>query len=197
MKIKKNVAKIQQSLMSKILIILLAFSLSLSLSACSTKDKNEKDEIVLEKKPINPNPQEKAREFANKGGGILGDFNKRGGGTTYNFATSNVLWRASLNSLKSIPLQAIDYGGGIITTDWYSANDSDSRESIKITVRFLSDKVSANSIEIISHKKQCDQTYSKCNISTLKDTFNEQIKNKIMKEVIALNIEEKKQEKSK
>jgi hypothetical protein len=107
------------------------------------------------------------------------------------------LWRASLNSLKSIPLQAIDYGGGIITTDWYSANNSDSRESIKITVRFLSDKVSANSIEIISHKKLCDQTYSKCNISTLNEPFNEKIKEKIMQEVISLNVEEKKKERSK
>jgi len=167
------------------------------LLGCSSKDKEKEKEQIFEKKKIEFDPQKRARDFADKGGGILGTFNKRGGDTTYNFATSNILWRASLNSLKSIPLQAIDYGGGIITTDWYSANDSDSRESIKITVRFLSDKVSANSIEIISHKKICDQTYSKCNISTLKDTFNEKIKEKIMQEVIALNIEEKKKERSK
>lgn len=180
--------------MNVIIKIISIIFLGLLLS-CSSKEKEK--ESVTEKKIIEFDPQKKAREYADKGGGIIGTFNKKSGDTTYNFATSNVLWRASLNSLKSIPLQAIDYGGGIITTDWYSANDSDSRESIKITVRFLSDKVSANSIEIISHKKQCDQTYSKCNISTLKDTFNEKIKEKIMQEVIALNIEEKKKERSK
>ena len=167
------------------------------LFGCSSNEKDKEKEAVIDKKPREFNPQEKAKQYVEKGGGILGNFNKKGGDTTYNFATSNVLWRASLNSLKSIPLQAIDYGGGIITTDWYSTNNSDSRESIKITVRFLSDKVSANSIEIISHKKLCDQTYTKCNISTLKDTFNEKIKEKIMQEVIALNVEEKKKERSK
>jgi hypothetical protein len=152
---------------------------------CSS-DKNKETEII--KKDIEFNAELRAKKFAEEGGGILGDFSKNRGGTTYDFATSNVMWRATLNSLKFMPLQAIDYSGGVISTDWYSS-DISSKEGIKITVRFLSDKIAANSIEVIAHKKNCSQDLSNCSISKLNDSFGNEIKEKIMKEVISLNIQ--------
>ena len=151
------------------------------------------DPITGKEKKVEVNPQEKAKEFAKQGGGIFGDFSKNKNSTTYNFATSNVMWRATLKTLDFMPLQAIDYGGGIISTDWYTANNSSYEDSIKITVRFLSDQVSINSIEITSHKKSCEKNFLKCKISKLNQDFNEEIKNKIMKEVVALTIEKKKE----
>ena len=58
------------------------------------------------------------------------------GGTNYQFATSNAMWRATLDILDFLPLANVDYSGGIITTDWYNEGTT-SGESIKITVRFL------------------------------------------------------------
>lgn len=150
---------------------------------------SEKDPVTGKPKTYEVNPQVKARQYVEKGGGILGDFNKSRGNTTYNFATSNIMWRATLSSLDFMPLQAIDYAGGIIVTDWYSPS-SNLRESVKINIRFLSDQVSANSFKVTSYKKICDDSYLKCTVSKSNESFDDEIKNKIMKEVIALNIKE-------
>ena len=166
----------------RITVILLML---IGLIGCSS-DKKKETEII--KKDIEFNAELRAKKFAEEGGGILGDFSKNRGGTTYDFATSNVMWRATLNSLKFMPLQAIDYSGGVISTDWYSS-DISSKEGIKITVRFLSDTIAANSIEVIAHKKNCSQDLSNCSISKLNDSFSNEIKEKIMKEVISLNIQ--------
>ena len=66
------------------------------------------------------------------------------------------MWRASLETLDFLPLTTVDYSGGVIITDWYSENNNN-KESIKITVRFLSNQVRSDSIKIIIHKKTCTQ----------------------------------------
>ena len=98
----------------------------------------------------------KARKNIEEGKGvsIAGILNKRGGGATnYEFSTSNPMWRASLEILDFLPLTTVDYSGGMIITDWYSESNSD--ESIKITVRFLSNEVRSDNLKIIVHKKKC------------------------------------------
>ena len=54
----------------KILVFFVFFSY---LSNCSSNT----DPVTGEKVIINPNPKEKAREYADKGGGIFGDINKK------------------------------------------------------------------------------------------------------------------------
>ena len=81
-------------------------------------------------------------------GGMLG-----GGNTNYEFSSSNPLWRASLETLDFLPLTTVDYSGGTIITDWYSDN-SNTDSSIKITVRFLSNEISAGSLKVIVHQKK-------------------------------------------
>ena len=85
--------------------------------------------------------------------------------TTYEFSSSNPMWRASLETLDFIPMTTVDYSGGIIITDWYN-NDS-TNDEIKITVRFLSNEVSPENIKIIVHKRNCD-TANNCSIKLLK-----------------------------
>ena len=88
-------------------------------------------------------------------GGILGKV----GGTNYEFSSSNPMWRASLETLDFLPLTTVDYSGGVIITDWYS--ESGNQDSIKLTVRFLSNEVRSDSLKIIVHKKTC-KTVSNC-----------------------------------
>jgi len=169
---------------------LLFFALTIILASCSTfksnENKEKEGEQIVKKKRINPNVEQRAREAAEKGGGIFNSGNKS---TTYDFATSNVLWRATLESLEEIPLSVVDYSGGVVSTDWYSGNKSTNnkqKESIKITVRFLSDKLSVSSIKIISHKKICDQS-NQCSTIKLNNDFNQKLKSGIMNKARVLN----------
>ena len=41
-------------------------------------------------------------------------------GGVFDFASSNELWRASLDTIDFMPLSSVNYSGGIIITDWYS-----------------------------------------------------------------------------
>ena len=79
--------------------------------------------------------------------GNLMDFGKGGSGV-FEFASSNELWRASLDIIDFMPLTSVNYSGGIIITDWYS-NDQSSNESIKISIRFLTNEIRSDSLDIL------------------------------------------------
>jgi hypothetical protein len=158
-------------------------------SACAQKDPTTGEIIRME-----PNPDKRAREFADKGGGIFGNINnKRSGSTTYEFASSNVLWRATLKSLDFLPLLNADYSGGIIIYDWYSQTNNP-KEQIKISVQFLNNELRSDSIKIIAHKKICETT-ERCSNSTLDQNFANSIKDSIIASARTLKIEEVKKEK--
>ena len=59
-------------------------------------------------------------------------FKNENQGGVFDFASSNELWRASLDTLDFMPLISADYGGGLIITDWYS-DQGNSNDSIKYT----------------------------------------------------------------
>ena len=104
---------------------------------------------------------------------------KKGGSGNFDFATSNEMWRATLQILDFVPLSTADYGGGIIITDWYSDN-LDSKESIKIMVNFLSNEIRADGLNIKVYKKICDQN-SKCNTQLIKSNISNDIKLAVLK----------------
>ena len=127
----------------KISIIVLLTS---SLISCGGLKK-----VDLRKTPINM--QERAKKNVKEGKGtslqglVGGNRN-----TNYEFSTSNPMWRASLEILDFLPMTTVDYSGGMIITDWYTdANTTD--ESLKFTIRFLSNEIRSDSLKIIIHKK--------------------------------------------
>ena len=68
--------------------------------------------------------RERAKQNVAEGKGIsLGAIGK-GGKTTYQFSSSNPLWRSSLEILDFMPLTTVDYSGGVIISDWYNENNS-------------------------------------------------------------------------
>lgn len=152
------------------------------------------DPVTGEKILIEPNAEKRAREFADKGGGIFGDINRKAtGSTSVDFASSNVMWRATLKTLDFLPLSNTDYSGGIIIYDWYS-QPNNPREQIKISVRFLSNELRSDSIKIIAHKKICE-TLERCSNSTLDQNFANSVKESIINSARTLKIEEAKKEK--
>ena len=69
-----------------------------------------------------PDPRERVKKNLEEGKGFrINDAIKGGrGATNFEFASSNELWRASLDVLDFMPLTSANYSGGIIITDWYS-----------------------------------------------------------------------------
>ena len=82
-----------------------------------------------------------------------GFFSNRGGGV-YEFATSNELWRASLDTIDFMPLASVNYSGGLIVTDWYN-NNQIADESIKISIRFLTNEIRSDALDIKVFTKKC------------------------------------------
>ena len=121
--------------------------------------------------------RERARKNVEEGRGVsfgsLG--NKK---TTYQFSSSNPMWRASLEVLDFIPLTTVDYSGGVIITDWY--NDNAGNDAIKVTVRFLSNEVRTNSIKVVVHKKTCDNKQN-CATNKIDSKIEEELVVSILK----------------
>ena len=89
------------------------------------------------------------------------------------------MWRATIEILDFTPLSNADYGGGIIITDWYSDNNN-SRESIKISVQFLSNEIRADGLKVIVYKKICTENQN-CKITSDNSKLNDEIKIAILK----------------
>ena len=99
---------------------------------------------------------------------------------TFSFASSNEMWRASLNLLDFVPLTNVDYSGGIIITDWFTTDQS-VNESLKITVKFLSNEIRSDGLDVLIHKKNCsiDQI---CKINKIETLLSNEIKSEILKQ---------------
>tara|TARA_A100001015_G_scaffold276846_1_gene335489 strand:+ start:27 stop:557 length:531 start_codon:yes stop_codon:yes gene_type:complete len=149
---------------NKITFILITSLFILSFASCGKGFKK----VDMRERPVNA--QERARQNVEQGKGVsINKMLKGRGNTNFQFSSSNPLWRASLETLDFLPMTTVDYAGGMIISDWYSDNTASSNESIKITIRFLSNEVRSNSLKIIVHKKIC-KTISSCNTSILENS---------------------------
>jgi len=117
--------------------------------------------------------RERARKNLEEGKGISLGKALGGGKTTYEFSSSNPMWRATFDVIDFMPLVTVDYSGGMIITDWYTdANTTD--ESLKFTIRFLSNEVRADSLKIIIHKKTCNTKGENCIVQKISSPRLEQ-----------------------
>ena len=115
-------------------------------------------------KDFPPDPRERVKKNIEEGKGfrLMDDFKKSG--TSYEFASSNPLWRATLDTLDFMPLVSANYSGGIVVTDWYSENNSPN-ESVKISVRFLTNEIRSDALDINVFLKKCSENLTNCSIS--------------------------------
>jgi len=153
-------------------ILPILFLLSFLLTSCGILKPSDA-------RKVSPNVDERVQQAIQEGRGFGFGSGIGKGGTTFEFASSNELWRASLEVLDFLPLANVDYSGGIIITEWYSegtAND----EAIKITVRFLSNEIRADGLSVIIHKRICNK-FQQCTIAKIKSTLEEEVKLAILK----------------
>ncbi len=176
----------------KILLFLTYSFIILSLLTSCGVGKKLKDfhkPVDLRNSPLDPDERARRNIEQGKGVTILGGRGSKG--TTYEFSTSNPMWRASLQTLDFIPLSTVDYSGGVIITDWYSDN-SNSKESLKISVRFLSNEIRSDSLKIIVHKKKCSASIN-CNVALLppNSKLNSELLSVILRKAVVLEKESK------
>jgi len=131
---------------------------------------------------VSPDPRERVKKNLEEGKGFRIDNAVKGirrGGGTFEFASSNELWRASLDIIEFMPLTSANYSGGIIITDWYS-NNTNPNETIKITIRFLSNEIRSDAIDINVFYKKCDADY-KCVVQKNNQNIEAELRREILK----------------
>ena len=127
---------------------------------------------------VSPNAKERAKKNIEEGRGFrLSTAMEGGAGGNFQFASSNPMWRASLDILDFTPLTNVDYSGGVIITDWFT---EDGERSIKISVRFLTNEIRADGLEVSIFEKKCN-TSNVCQTSKIESTLNNEVKLEILK----------------
>ena len=143
---------------SRNIIIFFSIIVLLTQSACNALKPKK-----VSAKDFPPDPNLRVKKNIEEGRGFR-LFDGKGKGTSYEFASSNPLWQATLDTLDFMPLVSANYSGGIVITDWYSENNSPS-ESVKISVRFLSNEIRSDALNINVFLKKCSQNLTNCSIS--------------------------------
>ena len=156
--------------------IFLLFFLFFTLSGCGFYKKTD-----VRNNPVNA--KERAQKNVAEGRGFsLGKIGKGKGGS-FEFASSNPLWRASLEILDFTPLSNVDYAGGIIITDWFD-NENDNTSKLKISIKFLSNEIRVDGMEVSIFEKKCIN--SNCSTKKIKNNVSLEIKETILKKAALL-----------
>ena len=161
--------------MNKIKAIYFCIFLSLILSACNGKIPG------ADARKVSYDPNERVKKNLEEGRGFRLDsaFGNKSKGGNFQFASSNELWRASLDTIDFIPIATANYSGGILITDWYSS-DKNLNESIKISIRFLTNEVRSDALDVKVFYKKCE-TLINCLISQNDGNLKTELTKEILK----------------
>ena len=162
----------------KFIKLILLLSLISSLNSCGPLSYKKTD---ARKFPADPALRVKKNMEDGKGFKLFDT--ERKVGTTYEFASSNELWRATLDTIDFMPLTTANYSGGIIVTDWYSDNQN-SNENIKITVRFLTNEIRSDALNLKIFYRNCDSS-NNCKIIESEGNLSKELKKEILKKATA------------
>ena len=159
-----------------IISILILITFSLTINSCGIYRKTDS-------RTIPTNADERIAKNVKEGKGFkIGNVGNRSSGD-FQFASSNPLWRASLDILDFVPITNASYSGGILITDWY--DDGEKEEAIKITIRFLSNEIRADAINVTIYQKNC-RAYKECQANNLDGKIKEELQLAILKKASQL-----------
>lgn len=141
---------------------------------------------IYKRSDVKDNPvnvEERVQRNIEQGRGIRFGIGEKDGGT-FDFASSNELWRASVDTLDFVPLVNASYSGGIIITDWFnggSENNQANTRDLKITVKFLSNEIRSDALDVIIHERVCNEIKSNCSTALVESKISNEIKLAILK----------------
>jgi hypothetical protein len=146
-------------------------------SGCSSKIFRKAD---VKDTPINVD--DRVKKNIEEGRGIRFGKGSSSGGT-FDFASSNELWRASMDVLDFVPFSNASYSGGVLITEWFDGNSKNKSETrdLKITVRFLSNEIRADALDINIHEKKCQSNGANCSVNKIQSKLEPEIKLAIFK----------------
>ena len=127
------------------------------------------------------NVDERVKKNIQEGRGIrFGKGATRGG--DFDFASSNPLWRGAIDVMDFVPLTNASYSGGIIITEWFSAenNSESNNRELKITIRFMTNEIRADAIKVVVFEKLCVQN-NNCKKKKIKSKLEGELKLAILK----------------
>ena len=131
--------------------------------------------------PVNVN--DRVKKNIEEGRGIR--FGKSGAkGGVFDFASSNELWRASIDVLDFVPFTNASYSGGILITEWFDGNTTGAENvnrNLKITVRFLTNEIRSDALDINIHEKICKGSETTCSVKKISSNLENEIKIAILK----------------
>ena len=137
-----------------------------------------------------PDAESRVKKNIEEGRGFrLFDNENKGGSGNFDFASSNSLWRASLDTIDFMPLASANYSGGIIITDWYSSNSS-SGESVKISIRFLTNEIRSDALDIKVFYKKCSSNEN-CKVIEQSEKISKELSKKIITKAAVYEAETK------
>ena len=171
--------------------IKIVFFLTLSsffLSACNGKLPGGD----ARKNPADPAKRVEKNLAEGRGFKLNEAFKKKGG--VFDFANANELWRASLDTIDFMPLASVNYSGGIIITDWYSENNSPN-ESIKISIRFLTNEIRSDALAVKIFNRKCENSFTNCKFSEISGNLRSEIKKEILKKATLYKKDQKEKDK--
>jgi len=173
------------------IIKLLAFLsiITLLLNACNGKIPGGD----ARKNPVDPKKRVAKNLAEGRGFTMKNAFGNTQGGV-FEFASSNELWRASLDVIDFMPLSSVNYSGGVIISDWYSSQKN-SKESIKISIRFLTNEIRSDALDIKVFNRKCNESIIDCKIVEDKGALVVELKNEILKKAKIYEIEKKEKKK--
>ena len=154
----------------------------LTLSGCSSDIFRRAD---VKDTPINVN--DRVKKNIEEGRGIRFGKGSSSGGT-FDFASSNELWRASMDVLDFVPFSNASYSGGILITEWFDGNSNDKNEirDLKITVRFLTNEIRSDALDVSIHERKCQNNGTSCSVNKINSKLEPEISLAILKRAAIL-----------
>ena len=141
-------------------------------------------------------PAERVKKNLEEGRGfrIMDLADKKPKGGVFDFASANELWRASLDVIDFMPLSSVNYSGGIIISDWYSS-EQNSNESIKVSIRFLTNEIRSDALDIKVFNRKCVKSLIDCKITNSDGVVVKELKKEILKKATIYKKESKEKKK--
>ena len=175
----------------------LIFILIIAISLTSCKGQDGKRKFGADARKFPDDPKLRVKKNMEEGRGFkLNDTFKTPKGGVFEFASSNELWRASLDVIDFMPLTSVNYSGGIIITDWYS-NESEQNESIKITIRFLTNEIRSDALDIKIFTRICKESLVNCKYIDSNKAIVTELRKEILKKATKYQKEKKEKDKKK
>ena len=92
-----------------------------------------------------------------------------------------------------MPLSSVNYSGGVIITDWYSENTGN--ESIKISIRFLTNEIRADALDIKVFNRTCNVNLINCKVIETDGVLVSELKKEILKKAALYQKQDKENKK--